>query len=122
MSNVPAGDAFLMTCCKTVSLAYLYRYLYIVCSGRVQTLQEGSRWMTSSELFLCTPRAALENDSSFALTLKEQVGESNFCKYACTCVERACVHTCIDYSEYQRRTCLTEGEGGRGKKQRAWLS
>ena len=34
--------------------------------------------MTSSELFLCTPRVALENDSSFVLTLKEQVGESNF--------------------------------------------
>ena len=30
--------------------------------------------MTSSELFLCTPKAALENDSSFVLTLKEQVG------------------------------------------------
>lgn len=29
--------------------------------------------MTSSGLFLCTPKAALGNGSSFVLTLKEQV-------------------------------------------------
>ena len=57
----------------TVKFTSIHRFLYIVCSGRVQTPLEGSRWMTSSGLFLCTPKAALGNGSSFVLTLKEQV-------------------------------------------------
>lgn len=51
-----------VACCSTIFFSFLLRFSSTVYSGKVQTHPEGSRWMTSSERFLCIPKAASEND------------------------------------------------------------